>query len=150
VDGVRIETYFAPDDHPQDRVIQLIQGAEDSIDFLYYSFTADQVADALIDQAERGVVVRGVLDEYQQHAGLGGEYQRLKDAGLEVYLDRHPEKLHHKVMIIDGHITITGSYNLTRSAEEGNDENLLILDDPAIGEIFQREFDWIYSDAAAP
>ncbi|MFN2112262.1 MAG: phospholipase D-like domain-containing protein [Anaerolineales bacterium] len=150
VDGVRLETYFAPDDHPQDRIIQLIQGAEESIDFLYYSFTADEVADALIAQAQNGIEVRGVLDASQEQAGLGGEYQHLKDAGLEVYLDRHPEKLHHKVMIIDGWITITGSYNLTRSAEEGNDENLLILFDAEVGEIFLREFDWIFSDAFIP
>lgn len=150
IDGVRLETYFAPDDHPQDRVVQLIREAEESIDFMYYSFTADEIADALIAQAQKGIEVRGVLDDYQEHAGLGGEYQHLKEAGLEVYLDRHPEKLHHKVMIIDSWITITGSYNLTRSAEEGNDENLLILYDPEVGEIFLREFEWIFSDASLP
>ena len=147
LDGVRIETYFAPDDHPQKRIIQLIEEAQESIDFLYYSFTADDVADALIDQAQTGIAVRGVVDAYQEGTGLGGEYQHLKDAGLEVYLDRHPEKLHHKVMVIDSRIVITGSYNLTRSAEELNDENLLIIHDPDIAEIFLGEFAWIFSDA---
>lgn len=148
IDGVGIETYFSPDDHPQKRLLQLVLEAERSIDFLYYSFTVDEVAEALISQAQKGIVVRGVVDDYQEHAGLGGEYQRLKDAGLEVYLDRHPEKLHHKVMIIDGYIILTGSYNLTRSAEEGNDENLLILIDDEVGEIFQKEFDWIFAEAS--
>lgn len=150
LNGIRIETYFAPDDHPQDRLIQLIQKAEDSIEFLYYSFTADEVAQALIYQAERGVKVRGVLDAYQENSGLGGEYQHLKEAGLEVFLDRYPEKLHHKVMIIDDQIVLTGSYNLTRSANQANDENILIIHDPEVADIFLAEFEWIFSDASLP
>jgi len=150
LNGIRIETYFAPDDHPQDRLIQLIQEAENSIEFLYYSFTVDEVAQVLIAQAERGVEVHGVVDTYQESSGVGGEYQRFKDAGLEVYLDRHPEKLHHKVMIIDDQIVLTGSYNLTRSADQANDENVLIIHDPEVAGIFLAEFEWIFSDASQP
>lgn len=148
VDGIRIETYFAPDDHPQVRMIQLIRQAQESIKFLYYSFTSDEVAEALISQAERGVEVQGVVDAYQESSGLGGEFQRLKEAGLNVYLDRYPEKLHHKVMIIDDRVVLTGSYNLTRSAEQANDENVLVIHDQEIAGIFLAEFEWIFSDAS--
>ena len=34
---------------------------------------------------------------------------------------------HNKVMILDGQTVITGSFNFTKSAEEGNAENLLII-----------------------
>ena len=34
---------------------------------------------------------------------------------------------HNKVMIIDGQTVITGSFNFTKSAEEGNAENLLVI-----------------------
>jgi phosphatidylserine/phosphatidylglycerophosphate/cardiolipin synthase-like enzyme len=104
----------------------------------------------LIAQAERGVEVKGVVDSYQESSGVGGEYQRFKDAGLEVYLDRYPEKLHHKVMIIDDQIVMTGSYNLTRSADQANDENVLIIHDPEVAGIFLAEFEWIFSDASRP
>ena len=149
INGVRIETYFSPDDDTAQRLIELVLSAEESIDFLYYSFTSDGIADALLYQASQGIRVRGVFDAYQESTGLGGEYQRLRDQELDVYLDAHPEKLHHKVMIIDEDIVVTGSYNLTRSAEVQNDENTLILHDRNCAEIFLGEFEWIYEDAAS-
>jgi phosphatidylserine/phosphatidylglycerophosphate/cardiolipin synthase-like enzyme len=147
LNGIRVETFFSPDDETPQRLIELILSAEESIDFLYYSFTSDSIAEAIINQANRGVEVRGVLDSYQERTGLGGEYQRLVSQGLEVYLDTHPEKLHHKVIIIDQNIVITGSYNLTRSASEKNDENTLIIHDRKLAEIFLGEFEWIFEDA---
>lgn len=149
VNGVRIETYFSPDDDTAQRLIELVLSAEDSIDFLYYSFTSDGIADALLYQASQGIRIRGVFDAYQESTGLGGEYQRLRGQEMDVYLDAHPEKLHHKVMIIDKGIVVTGSYNLTRSAEVQNDENTLILHDRHCAEIYLGEFEWIYQDAAS-
>jgi phosphatidylserine/phosphatidylglycerophosphate/cardiolipin synthase-like enzyme len=39
---------------------------------------------------------------------------------------------HNKVMILDGQTVITGSFNFTKSAEESNAENLLVIRDAAI------------------
>lgn len=146
INGIQIETYFSPDDSTAERLINLILEAEKTIEFLYYSFTSDGIADALIYQANQGVQVRGVLDAYQDSAGLGGEYQRFRTAGLNVLLDGHPEKMHHKVIIIDGEIVVTGSYNLTRSAEIKNDENTLVIHDRDLAEIFLTEFEWIFQE----
>jgi len=65
---------------------------------------------------------------------------------MDVLLDGHPEKMHHKVMIIDDKIVITGSYNLTRSAETQNDENTLVIHDDGIARIYLAEFEWIFAD----
>ena len=148
VNGIRIETYFSPDDGTAERLIELILSAQESIDLMYYSFTSDPIADAILSQANQGIQIRCVLDDYQERTGLGGEYQRLRSLGLDVYLDNHPEKLHHKVMIIDQDIVVTGSYNLTRSAETWNDENTLIIHDGNFAEIFLGEFEWIYEAAS--
>jgi phosphatidylserine/phosphatidylglycerophosphate/cardiolipin synthase-like enzyme len=48
--------------------------------------------------------------------------------------------MHHKVMIIDGRIVVTGSYNLTWSAERDNDENILVVEDPGVAAIYEGEF----------
>ncbi len=89
INGIQIETYFSPDDSTAERLINLILEAEKTIEFLYYSFTSDGIADALIYQANQGVQVRGVLDAYQDSAGLGGEYQTFRTAGLQcaVWMD---------------------------------------------------------------
>lgn len=120
--------------------------AERSIDFLFYAFTADEAADALIQQAGQGVKIRGVFDTYQERTGLGSEFERLQDNNLDVRLDGHPEKMHHKVIILDERIVITGSYNLTRSAETVNDENTLVIYSEDIAEAYLNEFEWIYNE----
>ena len=145
VDSIKMETYFSPDDLTAERILALVLEAERSIDFLFYAFTSDAIADALILQGDRGVRIRGVMDAYQEQAGLGSEYTRLLEHDLDVRLDGHPEKMHHKVIILDERIVITGSYNLTHSAETINDENTLVIHSEEIAEIYLREFDWIFN-----
>jgi len=42
--------------------------------------------------------------------------------------------------LIDAHILLTGSYNWTFSANNRNDENLMVIDDPEVIEIYQNQF----------
>jgi phosphatidylserine/phosphatidylglycerophosphate/cardiolipin synthase-like enzyme len=55
--------------------------------------------------------------------------------------------MHHKVIIIDGDIVITGSYNFTASAERTNDENVVIFHDTKIAAVYLAEFQRVYADA---
>ena len=50
---------------------------------------------------------------------------------LTTYIDAAHKITHNKVMIIDGKTLITGSFNFTKSAEEGNAENLLVISNAA-------------------
>ena len=147
IDSIQMETYFSPDDSTAERIIELILEADQTIDFMFYSFTSDAIADALISQANQGILIRGVVDAYQERSGLGSEYERLSDHNLEVYLDVYSEKMHHKVIILDDKIVITGSYNLTRSAETINDENSLVIHSEEVAEIYLNEFEWIFNEA---
>lgn len=45
------------------------------------------------------------------------------------------------VMVIDGHKVITGSFNFTKSAEERNAENLLIIENTELARLYQQEWD---------
>jgi phosphatidylserine/phosphatidylglycerophosphate/cardiolipin synthase-like enzyme len=56
----------------------------------------------------------------------------LRDAGFDIMVDGNKYLLHHKVFIIDAEVpgkarVITGSFNPTKSANERNDENMLII-----------------------
>ena len=55
--------------------------------------------------------------------------------------------MHHKVIIIDDSTVILGSYNFTASADERNDENLLIIHDPEVAALFVEEFGRVYEQA---
>jgi phosphatidylserine/phosphatidylglycerophosphate/cardiolipin synthase-like enzyme len=64
-----------------------------------------------------------------------------------VLLDRNPELLNHKIMIIDGQIVVVGSYDFTNRAEIDNDENVLINHSEAIAQKFLEEFQRVQSRA---
>jgi phosphatidylserine/phosphatidylglycerophosphate/cardiolipin synthase-like enzyme len=55
--------------------------------------------------------------------------------------------MHHKVIVIDSQIVVTGSYNFTASAETRNDENLIVIYDPAIAAQYLAEFRRVFSRA---
>jgi phosphatidylserine/phosphatidylglycerophosphate/cardiolipin synthase-like enzyme len=147
VEGVRIVSLFSPDDGAADRIIEALSAAQESIFFMAYSFTSDPIAEALIERLGAGVQVQGVMETDQARSNTGGEYQRLQDAGVEVYLDGNPDHMHHKVFIIDGQVVITGSYNFSASAETRNDENLLIVYDPQIAAAYLAEYRRVLAQA---
>ncbi len=150
IDGVPIETYFSPDDGIVEHIIAALQNAKESIYFLAFSFTSDPIAEALLGRATAGITVAGVFEESQYYSNTGTEYDNLLTAGLGVRLDGNQNNMHHKVFIIDGQTVITGSYNFSRSAEERNDENTLIIHDPNIAAKYLAEFDRIFEKAQQP
>lgn len=146
LDGVIVEMYFSPDDGVLSKLVEHMRKAERSIEILAYALTMDTMGETLLALHQEGLKVRGVVEASQSQA-TGSETPRLRQAGVDIRLDSNPENMHHKVIIIDGNIVVLGSYNFTRSAEEKNDENVLILHDPALASQFLIEFERIYESA---
>lgn len=147
VEGTQLEVYYSPDDGVAAHLVNLIHAAQQSIYFLAYSFTSDDIADAMLSRARDGVAVSGVFEESQVNSNQGGEYDRLRNAGLDVRLDTNPSSMHHKVILIDGQIVISGSYNFSASAELKNDENVLIIYNPQIATLYIGEYNKIFERA---
>jgi phosphatidylserine/phosphatidylglycerophosphate/cardiolipin synthase-like enzyme len=143
IDNVEVENYFAPEDGALSRLVELINGAEESIYFLTYSFTTDELAEAVLSAKARGVEVQGVMDKGQA-ANAGGEFDRFVANGIDVHLDGEDGNMHNKVLIIDGEIVVTGSYNFSANAEKRNDENLLVIHDAEIASEYLEEFNRIW------
>lgn len=144
VKGTTLRVYFSPEDGVAQHLIELIEGAKESIYFLAFSFTADDLATTLLERASQGIVIKGVFEKSQYASNVGSEYERLRAAGLDVRLDGNPQQMHHKVMIFDKEVVVTGSYNFSASAEESNDENVLILYSQPIAAQFLMEFQRVY------
>jgi phosphatidylserine/phosphatidylglycerophosphate/cardiolipin synthase-like enzyme len=140
IGGRQVETYFSPEDETLARLVDLVNQADKSVYFMAFSFTADDLATAIVAAENRGVVVRGILDASQAAGNQGGEYEPFLAHGIEVRLDGEGGSMHHKVLIIDGEIVVTGSYNFSASAEENNDENTLVIHDPILAEQYMDEF----------
>jgi len=147
MDGVNLEVYFSPDDRVARRIVALLRGAKTSINFMAYSFTANDFGDIVRQKAQDGLTVTGVMDESQIKSNTGTEFDGFSQVGLSVYPDGNEGLMHHKVIIIDREIVITGSYNFTASAERNNDENVLIFFDKQIASFYLEEFQRVYTRA---
>jgi len=146
-----VEIYFSPEEKTASRIRDLIQGARESINFLAYSFTSNDIGAAMMERAQAGVKVSGVMDDGQVKTSQVTEYDPFKQAGMDVRMDGNLDGLmHHKVIIIDQLIVITGSYNFTTSAETTNDENLVIIFSPEVAARFMEEFQRVYQQAQQP
>jgi len=144
VDGITIETHFSPDDGVAEHIIDTIRNAEERIYFLAFSFTSDPLAESLLERTAADVDVAGVFEESQYISNTGTEFDKLLDAGLDVRLDGNERNMHHKVFVVDGEIVITGSYNFSRSAEDRNDENVLIIYSPELAARYLAEFERVF------
>jgi phosphatidylserine/phosphatidylglycerophosphate/cardiolipin synthase-like enzyme len=134
MDGTRIDMFFSPDDGVLASLVPVLESAQESIYFLAYSFTSNQLGEIVRQKAEAGITIAGVMDDEQVRSNQGTEYDPFRQADLDVRIDGIDGLMHHKVFIVDEKIVVLGSYNFSQNAEERNDENLMIIYDPAIAE----------------
>jgi phosphatidylserine/phosphatidylglycerophosphate/cardiolipin synthase-like enzyme len=69
---------------------------------------------------------------------------------VPVRQDGNPKFLHDKLIVVDNHIVISGSFNFSSNATESNDENVMIVDNAQIANLYMQEFDRIWSIATDP
>lgn len=140
VAGTTIETYFAPEDHVERAVVSHLRETQKTIDFMAFSFTSVPIAQAMAEELSEGTRVRGVVER----RNAGASHCRddfLRQRGAEVFLDTNPDTMHHKVIVVDERLVMTGSYNFSANAEKRNDENLVVLHNPGIARRFVEEFE---------
>ncbi len=145
---VQIDNYFAPEDGVLDRILELVEGAGESIRFMAFSFTDDRLGEAVKQQSKAGIEVQGVFEARGADTEYS-EYGRLSRARppLDVLTDGNPYILHHKVIIVDDKVVILGSFNFSESANELNDENVLIIHDRDVAALYRDEFERMYQQA---
>jgi phosphatidylserine/phosphatidylglycerophosphate/cardiolipin synthase-like enzyme len=85
------------------------------------------IAKAIADAHRRGVKVRVVMDKTQA-AGKYSSATYLFNAGVPVWIDHVSGLMHNKFLVLDGKTIITGSFNLTKGADEENAENMLVIE----------------------
>jgi phosphatidylserine/phosphatidylglycerophosphate/cardiolipin synthase-like enzyme len=124
-----IQVYFSPAGGCTEAVVSALAQATNTVLVQAYSFTSAPIARALVDARRRGVTVRVILD-HSQRTEKYSEADFLRNEGVPTLIDAQHPIAHNKVMIIDGYLVLTGSFNFTKAAEEKNAENLLVIDDP--------------------
>lgn len=107
-------------------LVDAIRNTRQNLLIQAYSFTSPAIAEAVVQAHKRGVDVRVIVDKSQ----LGEKYTSatfIKHAGIPLVVDTDPAIAHNKVMVFDQQAVFTGSFNFTRSAQQRNAENGMII-----------------------
>ena len=145
-------------------IAQTIQSAKKSIDLALFVFSEQELADVLQRKSQSGVTIRGVFDTsfaYRYYSEV------LDMLGLSLYFNCQIEannnpwansldtvgtaqlnsgdKLHHKFTVIDNKIVVSGSQNWSQAANQINDEVVIVINNMAVAQHFDREFQRLYS-----
>jgi len=134
----------SPKGDAEDRIIELIQAANHSIDVEMYSFTNLDLANALIDAKKRGVYVRVILDPLQSETD-DSKGIILDSNGVEVRKAPSNFKItHSKIMVVDGVVVLIGSHNWSLNAMFYNREMSVIIHDSDLASQIEGIFnsDW--------
>ncbi len=125
----------------EEKLLELINGAEKYIDVSVYSINNKKLVDALAAAHRRGVKVR-VLTDKVQAAGVSSRIWDLIDAGIPLRVHTYKRIMHTKVAIYDGLSVSSGSLNWTEPAVHKNEEVCdIFVNDPDYAAQHQRLFD---------
>lgn len=129
----QIEVYYNQDHTLNTEVVNTIRDADKFIYFAVYTFTRQDIAQALLAAKYRGVNVRGLTDR-NQYAAIAGQKKIIDDlrkAGIPVYVQDHLAIMHMKALVTEK-AYLSGSFNWTSAATNLNDEVLEVGHDELI------------------
>ena len=125
IGAVPIENYFTPEDDVRGAMQRVIDGAQNELAILAFSFTDGTLVEAIDRAVKRGVRVIIVLDtDMASHPTA--KTAALRATGANVRLSPGI-LLHHKVIVADRETVVLGSANFSQAAFEKNDENVLVI-----------------------
>jgi phosphatidylserine/phosphatidylglycerophosphate/cardiolipin synthase-like enzyme len=150
VSGVTAEVlgvYFTPPAGAAQAIVQAVDASRQEVLVQAYGFTHNAIAQSLLRAHARGVQVRVLLDAKSDKTNRY-VIDLLERAQVPLRGDGRHAIAHNKVMVIDGAVVITGSFNFTNSAETRNAENFLILRSEALAQRYQQEWQthWSHAD----
>jgi len=155
------EVIFSPMPYYQShlqRIMELMEEAERSIDVAMYSMSDASIRNALGEAVERGVSVRVIFEpaSSERKNPEGTRSADLESMGVDV---RYINKImHHKFALIDGVQTegddaaaatlVTGSANWSYGGASKYDENTVIASgDVELANTFQSEFNHLWANS---
>ena len=149
IEGTPVQVLFAPEDEAVDHLIPLLKNAKSSIRFMAFSFTHNTLGDALMGRSRAGVDVKGIFGRRGSETDFS-ELRVFHCALIPVRQDTNKGTFHHKVIVIDEEIVITGSLNFSDNANESNDENVIIIASRELAALYLQEFERHWATAQEP
>jgi phosphatidylserine/phosphatidylglycerophosphate/cardiolipin synthase-like enzyme len=137
-----------------DEILALIGNARESIILESpYLLVSDKLSKALAQAQSHGaeiVILTNSLNSTDQllvYAGYSNQKKKLLERGIELWEFRGPDHLHAKSALIDGCISIIGSYNFDPRSEHLNTEVAVVVCDPCFADDLFDSLSTLFSQA---
>ena len=147
----KIEVYYNQDHQLNQEIINAIREADKFVYFGVYTFTRNDIKEALLAAKYRGLKVIGITDknQYRDQDLQKKIIDELKKAEIPVYFQDHLAIMHLKVLVTDKAYA-SGSFNWTSAATNLNDEILEIGHDETIRQKYQGILEEIFEKYKTP
>ncbi|MBD2526967.1 DUF655 domain-containing protein [Nostoc sp. FACHB-133] len=141
-----------------------LDSATKSVDMALFVFSDQRLANILENRHQQNVQIRALIEPqfayrpYSEALDMMGVALSNK---CKYEVDNHPwqnpittvgvpvlpkgDLLHHKFGVIDSQTVITGSHNWSDAANNGNDETLVVIENPIVAAHYVREFARLYA-----
>jgi phosphatidylserine/phosphatidylglycerophosphate/cardiolipin synthase-like enzyme len=140
-------------------ISKTLSASKKTVDLALFVFSDQQLANILEERHDQNVQVRALIEpqfayrSYSEALDMMG-FALSENCKYEV--DNHPWKNPISTVgvpilakgdllaVIDNQTVITGSHNWSEAANNGNDEILVVIENPTVAAHYQREFDRLY------
>lgn len=141
-----------------------LDSATKSVDMALFVLSDQRLANILENRHQQNVQIRALIEPqfayrpYSEALDMMGVALSNK---CKYEVDNHPwqnpittvgitvlpkgDLLHHKFGVIDSQTVITGSHNWSDAANNGNDETLVVIENPIVAAHYVREFARLYA-----
>ncbi|MBL7053579.1 DUF1669 domain-containing protein [Patescibacteria group bacterium] len=166
-----VEVWFSPGfrkNSLKQRLIELIESADKSIDIIIWRFTDEDVAIAILKKAKQGVKVKIITDDYyiwsnnsmldrlvnwsdkktKKNIEIVSDLYRTLDLNNQIKTnkDYFNPYIHQHTLIVDKKVTLSGTNNWTYNGFFKNDESIIISNADFWVNAFQNSFHKHYND----
>ncbi len=144
-ESTKILPLFSPNDNIiYNSIIPIINKAEKYIYIPIFFLTHKGIAEALINAHKRGVEIKIINDATNSHS-KHSIHKQLRKEGIKVKTENYAGKMHAKSIFVDDKISIIGSMNYTKSANNKNDENIVIIYNQEITKYLKQTFLYLWN-----
>lgn len=170
LDNSKITIHFSPTSPSQPwsnstngLIAKTLSASTKTVDLALFVFSDQQLANILEERHNQNVQIRALIESqfaYHPYSEVLDMMGFALSDNCKYEVDNRPWKnpistvgvpilakgdsLHDKFAVIDGQTVITGSHNWSQAANNGNDETLIVIENPAIAAHYQREFNRLY------
>lgn len=128
-------------------LVDKINSANETIDFAIYGYTKVPAVQSALESAQkRGVKIRFVYDLDDKHTNIYPDTLYLSKIFTFNRSDLSGAIMHDKFFIFDNKTVYTGSANISNTDMSGFNSNaVVIIDSEAVANIYEKEFEQMYS-----